>query len=958
MPLAIWHLPLSEGTGRTGENRRLPKSLPKERGGIGSKPLTAGERMDLAPSSGHQKACRTAEPKLMLSLPGTEIIGPAWRKAAAQVVTTDLSSATAGIQEKIPFLPLSIMDLMPAAVKVQIGFHFQPPLEEDLIFSIVGWAARLVFPSSPGREDVAGQDIMASSGLGPTPTLVLALKAISSLSHFQPPLEEDLIFSIVGWAARLVFPSSPGREDVAGQNHAKQFLKSVVHICRAQRWRPILNLACTKGQVAGNVKDIMASSGLGPTPTLVLALKAISSPGHFQPPLEEDLIFSIVGWAARLVFPSSPGREDVAGQNHAKQFLKSVVHICRAQRWRPILNLACTKGQVAGNVKDIMASSGLGPTPTLVLALKAISSPGHFQPPLEEDLIFSIVGWAARLVFPSSPGREDVAGQNHAKQFLKSVVHICRAQRWRPILNLACTKGQVAGNVKDIMASSGLGPTPTLVLALKAISSPGHFQPPLEEDLIFSIVGWAARLVFPSSPGREDVAGQNHAKQFLKSVVHICRAQRWRPILNLACTKGQVAGNVKDIMASSGLGPTPTLVLALKAISSPGHFQPPLEEDLIFSIVGWAARLVFPSSPGREDVAGQNHAKQFLKSVVHICRAQRWRPILNLACTKGQVAGNVKDIMASSGLGPTPTLVLALKAISSPGHFQPPLEEDLIFSIVGWAARLVFPSSPGREDVAGQNHAKQFLKSVVHICRAQRWRPILNLACTKGQVAGNVKDIMASSGLGPTPTLVLALKAISSPGHFQPPLEEDLIFSIVGWAVRLVFPSSPGREDVAGQHLAYWMQREEAEVRMRAASLSCSLLRFNVPEPLFGSAVAQLAVSLMDPVPEIRQRAREAASHLYVLLLRQQGLSGKDAPFVWHLQEGQPLRAGCFNAIRIGKVFGGCLTPAQEESFLRAAWEQVMCLSQEWTRVGGLFLLFSLLGQAYSLLEEEEECMS
>ncbi|KAL8175136.1 UNVERIFIED_CONTAM: hypothetical protein K2H54_014267 [Gekko kuhli] len=35
-----------------------------------------------------------------------------------------------------------------------------------------------------------------------------------------------------------------------------------------------------------------------------------------------------------------------------------------------------------------------------------------------------------------------------------------------------------------------------------------------------------------------------------------------------------------------------------------------------------------------------------------------------------------------------------------------------------------------------------------------------------------------------------------------------------------------------------------------------------------------------------------------------------------------------------------------------------MCLSQEWTRVGGLFLLFSLLGQAYSLLEEEEEELS
>ncbi|KAL8175134.1 UNVERIFIED_CONTAM: hypothetical protein K2H54_014239 [Gekko kuhli] len=139
---------------------------------------------------------------------------------------------------------------------------------------------------------------------------------------------------------------------------------------------------------------------------------------------------------------------------------------------------------------------------------------------------------------------------------------------------------------------------------------------------------------------------------------------------------------------------------------------------------------------------------------------------------------------------------------------------------------------------------------------------------------------MANSDLGLTPTLVLALKAISSLGRGR----ED----VAGQALQAseamlqgLFRETPTALHPVGllSHLAYWMQREEAEVRMRAASLSCSLFRFvrqlpsfqNAPEPLFGSVVAQLAVSLLDPVPEIPERAREAASHLYALLLQQPG---------------------------------------------------------------------------------------
>ncbi|KAL8175135.1 UNVERIFIED_CONTAM: hypothetical protein K2H54_014244 [Gekko kuhli] len=191
------------------------------------------------------------------------------------------------------------------------------------------------------------------------------------------------------------------------------------------------------------------------------------------------------------------------------------------------------------------------------------------------------------------------------------------------------------------------------------------------------------------------------------------------------------------------------------------------------------------------------------------------------------------------------------------------------------------------------------------------------------------------------------------------------------------------------QHRAYWTQREEAEVRMRAASLSCSLLRFvrqlpsfralqaseamlqglfretptalhlvgllsNAPEPLFGSVVAQLAVSLLDPVPEIPERAREAASHLYALLL-QQPMPVKSLRASREEESSSPV-GNAPELLEGGQLPVKSLRRAsQEEAFLKACWEMVMCLAQKWVKVGGLLLLFSLLGQAYGLLEEEKE---
>uniref|UniRef100_A0ACB8F6K6 Uncharacterized protein n=1 Tax=Sphaerodactylus townsendi TaxID=933632 RepID=A0ACB8F6K6_9SAUR len=148
----------------------------------------------------------------------------------------------------------------------------------------------------------------------------------------------------------------------------------------------------------------------------------------------------------------------------------------------------------------------------------------------------------------------------------------------------------------------------------------------------------------------------------------------------------------------------------------------------------------------------------------------------------------------------------------------------------------------------------------------------------------------------------------------------------------------------------------------KAVSLGSALLHFalhllskNVAEPLVGSWVAHLAVSLADPEPEIRRRVREAVRCLYMLLLCQGGLSGRAAPLVWHLGKGQPWRHRCLNLTRVGEGLGPHLPPSQEAEYLKASWAMVGRLDQEWVRVGGLFLTYSLLGQAYGIMEAEEE---
>uniref|UniRef100_A0ACB8E6H8 Uncharacterized protein n=1 Tax=Sphaerodactylus townsendi TaxID=933632 RepID=A0ACB8E6H8_9SAUR len=256
-----------------------------------------------------------------------------------------------------------------------------------------------------------------------------------------------------------------------------------------------------------------------------------------------------------------------------------------------------------------------------------------------------------------------------------------------------------------------------------------------------------------------------------------------------------------------------------------------------------------------------------------------------------------------------------------------------------------------------------FVRAVIRLSREQRGQKTLHLACRKDEVAAEIRDILVGDFFHPTAALVLGMKAVTCLSHFQPQLNPSIEDSIVAWATQEVMTWAPSQEDPEDQHLAHWMQSGQAGVRRKAVSLSSALLHFalhlpsfkNDAEPLLGSLVAQLAVCLADPERDIWRRVREAVSWLHRLLLRQRGLSGKGAPLLWHLGRGHPWRSRCYDLIRVGEVLGPHLTPAQEATYLRTSWEQVRCLDQEWVRVGGLFLLYSLLGQAYTIIEAEEE---
>uniref|UniRef100_A0ACB8FX45 Uncharacterized protein n=1 Tax=Sphaerodactylus townsendi TaxID=933632 RepID=A0ACB8FX45_9SAUR len=119
--------------------------------------------------------------------------------------------------------------------------------------------------------------------------------------------------------------------------------------------------------------------------------------------------------------------------------------------------------------------------------------------------------------------------------------------------------------------------------------------------------------------------------------------------------------------------------------------------------------------------------------------------------------------------------------------------------------------------------------------------------------------------------------------------------------------------------------------------------------------MVQLAVSLVDPNTGIQAQARETLGRLQRRLLFQWGLRKKINRPCWEANPGQPWKEGYLHLLQVGEVFWGRLTQTQKEAFLGAAWGNVSQLAQDWVREGSLILLYSLLGRAHKLLEEEEE---
>ncbi|XP_048361810.1 uncharacterized protein LOC125437840 [Sphaerodactylus townsendi] len=255
---------------------------------------------------------------------------------------------------------------------------------------------------------------------------------------------------------------------------------------------------------------------------------------------------------------------------------------------------------------------------------------------------------------------------------------------------------------------------------------------------------------------------------------------------------------------------------------------------------------------------------------------------------------------------------------------------------------------------------------------------------------------MVASLLEVGPTLLSAMAAVERLSKFQPKFSAPLRRSLETWGLRLVLgrPSVPGeegaqapgsaaekgllamlagllREDPSAGHLAslleqlvYWAQVDWEAPRHRSIKVILDLLgamrelpSINILEgDGLGSLVVQLAVSLADPEGSIREKAREVMSQLLTMLLRRRGLRGKRPRLVWAQDAQRPWRASCFDLVSIYELFWNHLSIGQQSSFREAALQHaLLLLGRRWAREAGLILLYSSIGQARPLLEEQDE---
>uniref|UniRef100_A0ACB8EV40 Uncharacterized protein n=1 Tax=Sphaerodactylus townsendi TaxID=933632 RepID=A0ACB8EV40_9SAUR len=179
-----------------------------------------------------------------------------------------------------------------------------------------------------------------------------------------------------------------------------------------------------------------------------------------------------------------------------------------------------------------------------------------------------------------------------------------------------------------------------------------------------------------------------------------------------------------------------------------------------------------------------------------------------------------------------------------------------------------------------------------------------------------------------TETFLEAMATVQKLRQFQPPLGPDLRSSIVAWAVRLIVSGSPGPNQLELQERAEKGLQEMLEQLLRedpSAGHVVGLLEVSVEKTRRGGrevpaeaagASGRETSCRKEPAPPIRPPA----------LL--QGLRKKTRAPRWEANPGQPWKEGYLHLRHVG---------------------------EDWVREGSLVLLYSVLGRARQLLEEEEE---
>ncbi|KAL8175789.1 UNVERIFIED_CONTAM: hypothetical protein K2H54_007990 [Gekko kuhli] len=252
-----------------------------------------------------------------------------------------------------------------------------------------------------------------------------------------------------------------------------------------------------------------------------------------------------------------------------------------------------------------------------------------------------------------------------------------------------------------------------------------------------------------------------------------------------------------------------------------------------------------------------------------------------------------------------------------------------------------------------------FLRAVSGVCKARKAKGLTTLPFDKEAVGEEIKAIMEEDFFCAGPLSLQAMNTLGDISRFQPPLSKGLRTAIAGWALQLVVNGTPGGDSPPGQGAC-----EAAEEGLRkmlqellredpSASHLVGLLEMP-DDAALGHLLVQLAVSLADPEAGIRAQARETLGQLYRMLLCHRGLRKNTREPRWRRDPGQPWKEGYLHLVQVGEMFREHLTTEQTQAFLEAAWDHVLRLGQEWVREGGLFLLYSLLGRAQELLEEEE----